>query len=267
MHQRHPAFEAPSTPDVSIWRYMDLAKFVSMLEAGALHFARADIMPDEFEGSISKPTFENRRESVGDMSDETFERFDPEWSSAMKEFRYYSYLSCWHMNEHESAAMWAMYQSGEPRGIAVRSTYRRLSESIIDPRAVYIGTVSYIDFSTETMPASDVFTRYVHKRKSFECEREIRALYYGEFVDEEPGKDSPLSPDVVPISVDLDQLVEAVYVSPKAREWFEELIRALIARYRRSWTVYHSSLDDDQYIESQAERTAQPIDSRPGSGI
>ena len=53
MHEQHPVFEAPSDPDLFIWRYMDLAKFLSMLQDEALHFARADKMSDEFEGSTS----------------------------------------------------------------------------------------------------------------------------------------------------------------------------------------------------------------------
>jgi hypothetical protein len=250
MHEQHPVFEAPSNPDVSIWRYMDLAKFLSMLEAGALHFARADLMLDEFEGSISKPAFEYRRQFLGDTRDEDFEQFYAQWASAMEKIRYYNYLSCWHMNEHESAAMWAIYQSGEPRGIAVRSTYRRLSKSIVDQRTVYIGKVSYIDFSAEEMPVNNALYPYVHKRRSFEYEREIRALYpFREFVEDETKSNTAEylapSPPVVPISVDLNRLIEAVYLSPKAPVWFAELIRKLLQRYGRSWTVHHSSLDAD----------------------
>jgi hypothetical protein len=38
----HPSFEPPTDPDISIWRYMDLAKFLWMLQKKALFFARAD---------------------------------------------------------------------------------------------------------------------------------------------------------------------------------------------------------------------------------
>lgn len=144
MHEQHEVFEAPSNPDIFIWRYMDLAKFLSMLQDEALHFARADIMSDEFEGSTSKATVDHwraiRREDTEivpqtnsfyryqrrlihpDVSEEElrFEEYNTQLAYTMKMIRSYTYLSCWHMNEHESAAMWAIYQSGEPRGIAVR---------------------------------------------------------------------------------------------------------------------------------------------------
>ena len=46
---------------------MDLAKFVSMLEEQALHFARADLMWDDFEGSLSVPSLDFEREMLSDM--------------------------------------------------------------------------------------------------------------------------------------------------------------------------------------------------------
>ena len=64
----------------------------------------------------------------------------------------YAYLSCWHMNEHESVAMWKIYQSGAPQGIAIQSTYRRLSEAITDDSGILIGTVAYADYATEVCP-------------------------------------------------------------------------------------------------------------------
>lgn len=56
MHEQHPVFETPSNPDISIWRYMDVAEFLSMLESRALHFAQPGKMSDEFEGSATKGT-------------------------------------------------------------------------------------------------------------------------------------------------------------------------------------------------------------------
>jgi hypothetical protein len=250
MHQQHDVFEAPSNPGIPIWRYMDLAKFLSMVQAQALHFARVDKMPDEFEGSLSRPTLEQLRAMLAHhtkMPDHQFEEFSAQWRRTHTLYRRYSYLSCWHMNEHESAAMWAIYQSGESRGIAVRSTFRRLSESITDQRDVWIGKVHYIDFDTDIVPFGNAYWPYVCKRKSFEHEREIRAFYPGEpWVMRDGGAvEGPTGPPVVPITVDLDRLVEAVYVSPKAPEWFAEVIRDALRRYERTWDVRYSGLDKD----------------------
>ena len=38
-------------PETELWRYMDFAKFVSMLEQRSIYFARADVLGDPFEGA------------------------------------------------------------------------------------------------------------------------------------------------------------------------------------------------------------------------
>jgi hypothetical protein len=38
-------------PDMALWRYMDLAKFIAMLKSRAVYFARADTFDDPFEGA------------------------------------------------------------------------------------------------------------------------------------------------------------------------------------------------------------------------
>ncbi|MGO8965506.1 hypothetical protein [Mycobacterium sp.] len=245
MHEPHEVFEAPSNPDISIWRYMNLAKFISMLKDSALHFARADRMNDEFEGSISKPTFLLRRAALADIPDLDVERLNVHMAQGRKQFQQFIYLNCWHMNEHESVAMWDLYLGGESQGIAIRSTYRRLTSSITDQRPVHLGKVNYVDYAVEITPDRNALHPYLYKRKSFEHEREIRAIHLGHQVGDS-GTAVPLGLDLVPITVDLDRLVEAVYVSPKAPAWFATLVRDLINRYGRNWDdPHHSSLDGD----------------------
>jgi hypothetical protein len=232
MHELHRVFERPSDPDVAIWRYMDLTKFLSMLEAEALYFARADVMADEFEGSVSLPTLEYRQRILG-MSDDAFVKFNLEFSADNEQLPSRVYLSCWCKSAHESTNMWEIYAGREHQGIAIRSTYRRLSESITDPRTVFIGNVKYIDFKAEAIEDFGGFAPFVHKRIYFQFEREIRAVHYTPD-DGPPG---------IQISVDLDRLVEEVYVSPKAAPWFSQLVRNLLLKYGRTWPVRHSDLD------------------------
>lgn len=234
MHEPHRVFEAPSNPDVPIWRYMNLTKFLSMLQEEALYFARADIMADEFEGSVSPPTLEYRQKTSG-MSDDAFARFNAEFSADNERLRSRIYLNCWCMSEHESTALWEIYAGREPQGVAIRSTYQRLSESITDPRLVFIGRVKYIDFEAEAIADFGGFSPFVHKRVYFDFEREIRAVYYLASPDD--------GPEGIQISVDLDRLIEEVYVSPKAPPWFSQLVRNLLLKYGRTWPLRHSDLD------------------------
>jgi len=46
-----PVFIEPADIDESVWRYMDSAKFVSMLVKGIV-FSRLDCLGDPFEGSF-----------------------------------------------------------------------------------------------------------------------------------------------------------------------------------------------------------------------
>ena len=222
MFENHEAFRPPTNAKVSVWRYMDLAKFASMLEAQALHFARADIMEDVFEGSIGMASFKSRRESRGELMARV-EDFTSISSQAAQQVRNHTYLNCWHMNEHESVAMWKIYPNGQ-QGIAVRSTYSQLVDSITDQRTIHVGEVSYNDFEAEIIPDADPYYPFVYKRINFDYEREIRAVYPTEYItlfDDDPLRFAwkAVGPAVVAIAVDLNILVDAVYVSPKAPGW------------------------------------------------
>src|SRR6478672_2892400 len=50
----HESFRLPTNKDVPIWRYMDLSKYLSMLDRRCLYFARATLLGDPFEGSSTK---------------------------------------------------------------------------------------------------------------------------------------------------------------------------------------------------------------------
>jgi hypothetical protein len=57
---KHDHFEAPTDPSAPIFRYMDLAKFVSLLDTRALFFSRADLLGDAFEGSVTRSSSRRR---------------------------------------------------------------------------------------------------------------------------------------------------------------------------------------------------------------
>jgi len=45
-------------------------------------------------------------------------------------------INCWHMNDHESAAMWKLYLKSD-EGIAIQSTYRKLKDAITDDDEIF----------------------------------------------------------------------------------------------------------------------------------
>jgi len=53
-YQEHPSFRKPEDENSKVWRFMDFAKFVQILESNALFFCRADRFTDEFERYYAK---------------------------------------------------------------------------------------------------------------------------------------------------------------------------------------------------------------------
>lgn len=242
MFVEHRVFLAPDDPDVPVWRYMDFPKFVSLLHRRALFFPSAARLGDPFEGSYPvanlrlRPTWYGEHEASID-----------EQSRADKIRRLESTLiSCWHINPVESAAMWRLY-AGEGCGLAVRSTYRRLTQAFQLDRPIYIGRVQYLRYDTDPMPEGNVFDPFVHKRASFSHEQELRVVterYVApgtvttwEVRDGPP----PYFGDYVP--TDLGVLIEAVYVAPSSPAWFAETLKETAARFHLASEVRPSDLD------------------------
>src|SRR5687768_8033982 len=101
--QTRSLFHPPSDAKIKIWRYMDFTKFVSMLENGGLFFSRLDCLDDPFEGSY--PRADDELAAT---------KYSPTVRAASAAFTKMStrkriMVNCWHMNEHESAAMWKLY--------------------------------------------------------------------------------------------------------------------------------------------------------------
>ena len=153
---------------------------------------------------------------------------------AIQLIRKNSFLSCWFEGSYESIAMWRLYASGkESKGVAVKSTVGRLKIAIGKP--VEIGRIEYIDYSKEWPNANEALWR---KRLSFEYEHEVRVRIITE------GGLSPNPPEFMTLPVELDELIESVYVSPMAEPWFRDVVEDVLRKYGLEKKVYHSALDD-----------------------
>ena len=148
------------------------------------------------------------------------------------------------MNDSESAAMWKLYaQTNE--AIAIQSTYSLLHS--LAPNKTHVGIVNYIDYNTEWMPENNLMYPYVHKRKSFAHERELRAVIYGPPFkpDGSRGLDrkavNPERGRLVPIV--LESLIQNIYVAPTCPKWFRELVERVVVKYGLSVPVTSSAMD------------------------
>ena len=237
---RHRAFVPPSDPDTKIWRYMDFTGFVDMLSHAGLFFCRVDRFDDPFEGSIPRRWLEESKiedDSLGNTGISRPAIVAISREELLKQ-RPWVLVNCWHMNEGESVAMWKLY-AGSSRAICIQSTYGKLDEAL--DSGLFIGKVNYISYEDDDIPIGNLFWPIMHKRKSFEHERELRAVSC-DVPSATTGNNAP--PEYGEWrSVDLDALIDVVYVAPSAPRWFAELVENVSKKYDLQKPVKHSSLD------------------------
>ena len=252
MYQEHNAFEKPADENIKIWRYIDFTKFVSLIDRKALFFSKVEKLGDKFEGAPSKVNIqyasarESRLKKI--FSEEQIKlrkKQNREFDAVC--LRKWTAVNSWHMNEYESAAMWKLYLKSD-EGIAIQSTFKRLAQSFNECKEhnIWIGMVKYIDYTKDEMPFNNIFFRITTKRKSFEHERELRAAV-AEFplpsVKHLKNHDPFANGLYVPVNLEL--LIERVFVSPTAEKWFSDLVQSVTQKYGLSKSVSRSSLADD----------------------
>jgi hypothetical protein len=245
----HEVFSPPEDPHATIWRYLDFTKFVSLFDSERLFFAATSSFEDPFEGSYPVPNLAARARF--------FERnfTDPVppagYLVTTKNLPRFVFASCWNLSPRESAAFWGLY--APPRGgVAIRSTFRRLTEAMTDSVSsgsggrenVLAGTVEYIDYDEGLIPEDNLLFPFVHKRQSYEFESEVRALIVRFPTPAEDGAvdfEGP-APSGCAVSVDLVKLIEAIHISPGAPPWFARLVGSVVERYGCEAPVRQSDL-------------------------
>lgn len=223
----------PSDPNTIVWKYLDLSKFVDLLLYRRLFMSRADKFEDQYEGTFSEPTFEEIRKIASN---------DPAFLDRYKKHREKVVISSWHINEYESFAMWQIFTKSN-EGLAIQSTLGRIQDALQPEQQYgqYIGEVNYIDYKKERIPFDDNFFPFLFKRKSFQYEREVRVLTDLSSCDEVI--DSGLK-----IHVDINQLIEKIYIHPKSETWYKNLVIELVRRLGFDFTIEKSDLESDILI-------------------
>ena len=116
---------------------------------------------------------------------------------------------------------------------------------------MFLGAVRYTDYEEGLIPEENMLFPFVHKRRSFEFESELRALIVRFPIPTGPGdKSAPVdfeeaAPSGCSVAVDLSRLIAAIHVSPAAPVWFARLVESVAARYRCEAPVRQSGLNAD----------------------
>ena len=128
--------------------------------------------------------------------------------------------------------MWKLYAKGND-GVAVVTEFQTLAKSFTCEETIQIGKVRYVDYDKTYIPERNGLGICLHKRKSFEHEREVRAF---------TGRRGPVASKGQLRSVDLSVLVKDVFVAPYADEWFRDLVESVTRHYGLVAEVRRSTL-------------------------
>ncbi len=233
LHNRSMPYE--SYPDLStppgrtvLWRYMDFARFVEMLESRTLWFVRTDQLEDPLEGThtdaelanIRKHLVETRAKALIDV-----------FRSARSEV----YVSCWRSGSSESLAMWDLYGKGSGI-VAVKSTVARVKKALATyEEPVYISNIQYIDWN-HAPGLDNVLVASTRKDLSYQHEAEVRLIIHG------PADSLDAAPRLgIRLPIDLKCLIAEVMVGPREQRWVVQLVERVMKRYKLPQQVVASN--------------------------
>ena len=247
MEHIHPAFRDRLPTDAKLWRYLTFAKFAALLQSGALHFSRVDRFDDHFEGAWPQSD---------DAVLANLKGFDIRGYT--ERMRSMVAASCWLGSEFESAAMWRLYIREPGEGVAITTTFGKLAavvEAMNEAPAVGlagVGKVAYMDHVNEGLiahskpdePLPNTLLPFMIKNKSYEHEKEVRALVVAEhgMEIEEGGIRQPL---------DLADFITEIVVSPFAPGWLSDAVQSLVSGAKLNTKIRASSLTPRLFRRNQ----------------
>lgn len=242
--QPHLELTTPSD-DTVLWRYMDFAKFVQLIDFQTLRFPRTDQFEDPLEGTHTDAELDHLRSLPGVPGHPAGLPVDA-YVGGSRAMRSTTYVSCWRAGSGESLAMWDLY--GKGNGIvAVKSSVGLLKNEVDSfAGAVFIAQVRYIDWSSAPWD-NNALVMCARKDASYQHESEIRAIIWEMESSTQPvfsslvgatgaklswlGRTKTDPPLGVEVSVDVGRLITEVMVGPRERPWVVDLVRSVMKKY------------------------------------
>jgi hypothetical protein len=230
MFEEKEGFEQINDKDV-LWRYQDLPRYLDLLIRKQLFFTRIDQFEDPFEGKY------NISDKAGELPEHAADLAD-EHSRKRIAFT----ANTWHRNDDENYAMWNIYARNY--GVAIQTKYKKLKDSFQkSDKPIYIGKVIYYNESAHQIPMNDPLAPFLHKRCMYQYENEIRCCY---IMSEAEGTrftwEEQDTYNGIFIPVDLDMMIERIYISPYAPKWFRDLVARTNDAFNIHKEIVHSTV-------------------------
>jgi len=266
----HPAFEI-SNWGQTVWRYISIHQFLSILETESLWFTRSDMFEDPYEGrlpdeninelspihEIKLPEYMTVNAFRGTGKKKTSDWEYTNKRSEIEAYRRISFVNCWHGKEKEMDTMWRAHLDSD-NGVVIKSTAKQLRQSFSAYKEtdVYLGEVEYIDYRSEKIEDNNLLRPFLYKRDGFEQENEIRAIVTSLPTDKHPSYKGTVPGEQVPlhweeqdvgfyVDIDIRELIEEVRISPTASSWLERTLSDVCSKYDLDLAVTQSSLSTD----------------------
>ena len=212
-----------------LWRYMNLSKFVSLIEKNALWLARADTFRDKHEGR-----FPDEMRTIIEKAYEGFGDDDPSIVKDADDFQDYlrknTFLSCWHKNFDENMVMWEIY-GRDNNALAIQTTVEAMKNSVdfskLSGHSLILKNVTYLraDEISGVLKYEECF---FIKRPHFSFEEEVRISLdtYSRF---NPSKKTPYGHE---LSVNINGLIEKILIHPDSPDWFMDVTNSITKKYK-----------------------------------
>ena len=211
-----------------LWRYMDLAKLIALLEKKAIWLARADTFKDGYEGR-----FPDQMRAWIEKAYESFPDNEPSPVKDADDFQDYllknTFVSCWHKNIDENMVMWEIY-GRDTNAVALQTTVGRMKDSInssgLSGHSLLLKPVVYerSESVQGVLPYEECFFR---KRPHFAFEDEVR-ISLDTYSRISPVKDTPYG---YGLPASINGLVENIFVHPDSSEWFVDVVNSITKHY------------------------------------
>jgi hypothetical protein len=224
--------------NASIWRYMDIGKYLDVITRRRIRFSRVVELrkTDPYEGTLTeydqkkmisilgvktnnelqatliRYNVSNIVEMIDKWPDKPLEWFQMLFLKGhqyVERNAYMNSVSCWHQNQDESDAMWALYAQRNA-GVAIKSNVNRILKAFkSSEQTMHVAKVNYDSKNNLSSFTSGMYDSILIKRHAFEHENEVRII--APTIDEDNNPKESLGSY---IDCDIHSLIEEVVISP-----------------------------------------------------
>ncbi|MCU9048017.1 hypothetical protein OE470_06930 [Pseudomonas aeruginosa] len=262
--------------DCVLQKYMDLTKFLYLVQNNKLFLSKMSGFDDRLEGGLTAINFLEATPdaAIFDMAmrrlgatggavelerrqqecEEARRRIDAaEFSTPFgvyptRDFqdihwkcREWIYVSCWHRADYESAAMWPIY--GGKNSVCIFTTAGKLSGQVIPPagmeRAI-LSPVDYLDHDTASFNDKELGP-FLSKSLSYSYEREVRAVSWPNDINLRVHCENSGPGQFAEIR-NLGDLIDKVVISPSSDTLFRSTVEKLCKREKLTLKIEDSAL-------------------------